>query len=329
MLVNLRTCCCWGMSMLLALGGCNRITESDSDERAAPPNASHTEASTATEDPSPSASRTSRQEESEAAAEHFDAPHLEEAMILELGKGVTLELLLIPAGVVLVGSFDKEEWRRGAEEPRRLVNISEPFYLGKYEVTQQQWQAMMGDNPSYFEGSKNPVECVTRVDCQAFVDKLNEKHNDSLLRFGLPSGDQWEYASRAGSITLWCFGDDATLLKNYAWSKMNSDRHSHPVGEKQPNAWGLYDMHGNVGEWCADWFVSDRERLNRKAPYVRVPEFPKSLTTPVVGMLRGGSWSSWGDGTRSAQRGFPLSDHYDSTDGFRVAGFLKDGNGRD
>ena len=111
---------------------------------------------------------------------------------------------------------------------------------------------MMGNNPSLFKGPKNPVETVSWDDCQQFLGKLHAKVGSGAGKFQLPTEAQWEYACRAGSTTRFCFGDDYLKLGDYAWYVKNSGRKTHPVGEKKPNAWGLYDMHGNVSEWCQD-----------------------------------------------------------------------------
>ena len=125
--------------------------------------------------------------------------------------------------------------------------FSKPFYLGTYEVTQAQWEAVMGNNPAKFKGRHNPVEMVSWDDVQAFIKALNTKEGHS--RYRLPTEAEWEYAARAGTTTDFSFGDNYRFLDQYAWFMDNSDRTTHPVGQKTPNPWGLYDMHGNVKEW--------------------------------------------------------------------------------
>ena len=169
-------------------------------------------------------------------------------LAVDLGGGVKLEMVLIPAGEFLMGSPDSDDGAELNEKPQHRVQITKPFYLGKYPVTQEQWQAVMGDNPSHFKDPKNPVECVSWNDCQQFVGKLNKRSSDQTGAFKLPTEAQWEYACRAGSTTRYCFGDDEGGLGDYAWHLNNSGGRTHPVGEKKPNAWGLYDMHGNVLE---------------------------------------------------------------------------------
>jgi len=185
-------------------------------------------------------------EHQEAWAKHLGVP-------VETTNSIGMKLVLIPAGVFVMGWPDTDRDARPAEKPQHEVRITKPFYLGKYEVTQEQWRAVMGNNRSMFKSPKNPVEQVTWDDCQAFLEKLNAKHGGGG-KFPLPTEAQWEYACRAGSTTRCYFGDGEGSLGEYAWYNGNSGGKTHPVGEKKPNTWGLYDMHGNVLEWCADWY---------------------------------------------------------------------------
>ena len=152
-------------------------------------------------------------------------------------------LQLVP-GVVLPMDFTDEQ-------PAHQVTISKGFWMGKYEVTQGQWQAVMGNNPSRFQGTKRPVEMASWYDVQQFIAKLNQTAGRALYR--LPTEAEWEYACRAGTTTRWSFGADESRLGRYAWWGKNSRGSTREVGRKRPNPWGLYDMHGNVSEWVQDW----------------------------------------------------------------------------
>ncbi|MFN0128196.1 MAG: formylglycine-generating enzyme family protein [Verrucomicrobiales bacterium] len=201
-------------------------------------------------------------------------------LTVDLGGGVKLEMVLVPAGEFMMG--DKEN------KPAHKVKITRPFYLGKYEVTQKQWEAVMGNNPSRFKGARNPVEQVSWDDCQKFIETLNAKAGLQAGRFALPTEAQWEYASRGGRETRYCYGDEKPGLVEYGWFSDNSGSRTQPVGGRKPNDWGLFDMHGNVSEWCQDWFGGDY--------YANSPEDnpagPEAGTSRVV---RGGFWggSAW------------------------------------
>jgi formylglycine-generating enzyme required for sulfatase activity len=212
-------------------------------------------------------------------------------LTVDLGGGVKLEMVLIPAGEFIMG--DDTEHGFETEKPAHKVKITKPFYLGKYEVTQEQWEAVMGNNPSYFKGAKNPVEEVSWDDCQKFFDKLNAKIGTQGGKFSLPTEAQWEYACRAGSDKQFCFGDDEKQLGEYAWYSDNAAEKTHPVGEKKPNAWGLYDMHGNVWEWCQDWYGGYGAEAVTD---------PSGSTTGSSRVIRGESWIYSARICRSADR---------------------------
>jgi formylglycine-generating enzyme required for sulfatase activity len=211
---------------------------------------------------------------------------------VDLGGGVQLEFVLIPAGSFIMGS--DENTGDGDESPQHKVIFTRPFYLGKYEVTQEQWEKIMAHNPSHFKGAKLPVETVSWNDCQRFLAKLHEK---TKLPFALPTEAQWEYACRAGTTTTWSFGGNDAAIRDYAWQTGNSQGTPHPVGEKKPNPWNLYDMHGNVGEWCADWYVK------HAYPGEDVKD-PRGPAAPLNGsrVVRGGAWGDPSDYLRCAYR---------------------------
>jgi len=200
-----------------------------------------------------------------------------------------LEFVLIQAGTFSMGStvFDDEQ-------PVHEVQIGRPFYLGKYLVTQSQWEAVMGKNPSYFRGNPNrPVENVSWEEVQEFITKLNESEGGLLYR--LPTEAEWEYAARAGSTTDYCFGNDTRQLSKYAWHGLNSGGKTHPVRQLKPNAWELYDMLGNVWEWIQDWY---NEEYYANSPH-HDPHGPSSGSYRVV---RGGGWDCTAGDCRSASR---------------------------
>jgi len=223
----------------------------------------------------------------------------EKDLAIDLGNGVKMEFVLIPAGQFVMGSSDAErglamgqakahnnKWaidRIPSEGPQHRIRSSKPFYLGKYEVTQAQWEAVMGNNPSKFRASTNPVEQVSWEDTQQFLAKMNVTSENNGMKFELPTEAQWEYACRAATTTAFSFGDNPTMLGEYAWFADNSSSKTHPVGQRRPNPWGLYDMHGNVWEWCADWYGADY--------YGHSP--PVDPTGPAVASTRVNRGSSW------------------------------------
>ena len=203
---------------------------------------------------------------------------LPEKMSIDLGGGVKMDFVLIKPGSFMMGS---KNGLLEDERPVHKVTITKPFYMGVYEVTQAQWKALMGDNPFYFKGDALPVEQVSWEDCQRFLAKLNQRAGQGRI-CRLPTEAEWEYACRAGSTSDYCFGDD-DRLGDYAWYPRNSGYKTHPVGQKKPNAWGLYDMHGNVWEWCSDWYDA--------AYYAESPgKDPKGPSTGQERVVRGGSW---------------------------------------
>jgi len=237
-------------------------------------------------------------------------------LTLDLGGGVTMELVLVPAGEFLMGSPESEVGRDDDEGPQHRVTIARPFYLGEYEVTQAQWQAVMGSNPSFFKGDDElPVENMFWEDCQRFCEKLNERiaGTGRGVRVRLPTEAEWEYACRARSTGRFCFGDSDGQLGEHAWYHGNSGDQTHSVGRKEPNAWGLYDVHGNVWEWCEDvWH----------GPYAGAPDDGSAWTAggdQDRRVLRGGCWSRNPSLCRSAVRGPSKPGYRDGNAGFRCA----------
>ena len=193
------------------------------------------------------------------------------------------------------------------------VTLSKGFWLGKYEVTQAQYEAVMGTNPSYFKGSDLPVECVTWHNATNFCAKLNAQEKaagrlPSGYEYTLPTEAQWEYACRAG--TTGDYNVNGATLSDLGWYADNSNSKTHPVGQKKPNAWGLYDMHGNVWEWCLDWYG------DYPSSAVTDPKGPSSGSDRVI---RGGGWSGNANRCRSAYRNLNYPGFGYGHIGFRVA----------
>ena len=238
----------------------------------------------------------------------------------KLLKGVTLEMVGLPAGQFLMGSPDSDPDAESWEKPQHQVKLNS-FAIGKYPVTQAQYQAVMGNNPSYFKNNpQNPVEKVSWNDAQAFCQKLSQITGKT---YRLPTEAEWEYACRAGTTTRFYFGDDANQLGDYAWYYGNSQGTTHPVGQKKPNAWGLYDMSGNVWEWCEDdwhynyigaptdgsaWLINSDNRYHSKC-------------------RRGGSWVNYPNGCRSAIR-LVYRRYYPGNDGVDIGFRVVSGTGR-
>ncbi|MCY2930077.1 MAG: formylglycine-generating enzyme family protein [Planctomycetota bacterium] len=226
---------------------------------------------------------------------------------LDLGKGVVLKLVVIPAGKFTMGSPESEKDRGVSEGPPRAVTISKAFCLGVYEVTQEQYEAVMGANPSAFKGAKNPAEQVSWDDAVEFCKKLSAKTGKAAR---LPTEAQWEYACRAGGRTRFGFGETDAALGEYAWCNTNSGGTTHPVGQKKPNAWGLYDMHGNVWEWCSDWYEESYANAGTRDP--------QGVASGTRRVLRGGCWGFYPQYCRSACRSWGTPPSRAAFCGFRV-----------
>ncbi len=250
------------------------------------------------------------------SADAAAAPKPGKGKTLDLGGGVKMEFVWCPPGEFVMGSPPSETGRFSDETPH-WVTLTKGFYLGKFEVTQAQWERVMGANPSHYKGADLPVESVSWDDCQEFVKKLGSGAR-------LPTEAEWEYACRAGTTTAWSFGNSVLDAGKYAWYGQwewdgtksvkvpggNAEEKTHQVGQKLPNAWGLYDMHGNVWEWCADWDGA----------------YPKGVVTNPPGapadsnrVNRGGGWnfSAWFCRSANRYRGAPTL--RDVSTGLRVA----------
>ncbi len=211
-----------------------------------------------------------------------------EIQIIMLPGDVPLEMVWIPPGRFIFGSPEDEQARKDWEGIQQEVSITRGFWMGKYPITQAQWWAIMGSNPSWYRGDNRPVERVSWNDIRdsgGYLEKLNDafpEHN-----FRLPGESEWEYAYRAGTTSRFYWGDDPdyTAIDDYAWYNENSGGETHDVGLKLPNAWGLHDMAGNVWEWCEDdWRIYYNHTYNNGSAWVNSPRSNSR-------MLRGGAWS--------------------------------------
>lgn len=216
--------------------------------------------------------------------------------IIWLHSQLPLHFTYIHAGSFIMGSQENELNRGNDEGPVHLVEISRDFYMGKYEVTQAQWVYIMGYNPATFKGlpesSLHPVETVSWDECQEFITRLNEL---GIGTFRLPSEAEWEYTCRANTTTSYYWGNKmaANGSSEYAWANSRSFAMTNPVGLKKPNPWGLYDMSGNVWEWCSDWFGA----------YSKLSQIdPKGPESGKYKVFRGGSWYDFYESHRSANR---------------------------
>ncbi len=243
----------------------------------------------------------------EANAAESDA-ELEEKEI-RLPGGVALELVKVEAGSFTMGS-PKDEKGRYNDETQHRVTLTQDYWMGKYAVTQAQWTAVMGDNPSFFEKGRNyPVKSVSWDDAMAFCTKLNQlKLAPSGFRFDLPTEAQWEYAARGGRRSQGFVYSGSDDLDEVAWYG-NADLTPHPIGQKKPNELGLFDMSGNVWEWCRDWYAKyDGDATD--------PAGPKSGWFRVG---RGGSWCNDASDCRVAGRFWRSPSGCLNGLGFRVA----------
>lgn len=234
-----------------------------------------------------------------------------EEISVEIPGGETMVLVWIEPGTFQMGSPAEEPRRRQDEGPLHEVEITRGFYLGKYEVTQAQWVAVMQRRPWAELGfardvPNHPAPHISWRDAQEFVRRLNAAEGEEVYR--LPSEAEWEYACRAGSSTRWSFGDDEEQLGQYAWFRANAsdvqERYGHPVGTKLPNAWGLHDMHGNVTEWVQDWYESEYYSVS---PTVDPLGPNMEATSTTVGgdsyrVMRGGTFLNLPQDLRSAVR---------------------------
>lgn len=222
-------------------------------------------------------------------------------------NSIGMNFVYLPPGSFMRGSG----YGNSDENSVRRVTLTKGFYIQTTEVTQGQWKSVMGRNPSHFKdcGDDCPVEKVSWEDVQEFMKKLNQRKGSDKYR--LPTEVEWEYACRTGSSGRYSFGNDEDRLGECARNNGNSRSKTHPVGQKKPNAWGLYDMHGNVWEWCEDWY-------NKRYPVGSVTD-PTGPSSGNYWVLRGGFWYVTRECTRCAYHFLSFPDNRSSFLGFRVA----------
>ncbi len=233
----------------------------------------------------------------------YTGPKTGDTKTIMLPGGATMEMIYVAPGTFTMGSPTSEDGHDDNEKQHQ-VTLTKGYWLGKYEVTQAQWESVMGENPSRFKGENFPVENVSWEECQRFISEINSQQNCGAR---LPTEAEWEYACRAGTTGPYAGNGD---LGDMGWYGGNSGNGTHPVGQKQANAWGFYDMHGNVYEWCEDWH----------GDYGSATTNPVGPASGEFRVLRGGSWYNFALFCRSAFRTgiFPGNrNNYDSY-GFRL-----------
>lgn len=225
-------------------------------------------------------------------------------------NSIGMVLTKIPAGTFLMGEDPSLHGEGKADErPQHKVTISKPFYIGVHEVTQKQWQEVMGSNPSRHRQENAPVDSVSWNDAQEFLKKLNAREGHA--RYRLPTEAEWEYAARAGTTTRYFWGNDPARLTDHAWVTANAGGTTHPVGLKKANAFGLHDTSGNVREWVNDWYADDY--------YSHSPEVdPQGPASGYGRAYKGGSKDGADFPTRSSYRWRETPDTRVQNLGFRI-----------
>jgi formylglycine-generating enzyme required for sulfatase activity len=225
-----------------------------------------------------------------------------------------MEFTRITAGTFMMGDdpskYPAKIWHPN-DVPQHKVAITRDFFIGTYEVTQAQWEKVMGTNPSYDKGRDKPITGMTFEEVRDFIGRLNKM--DGAMAYRLPTEAEWEYAARAGTETPWFFGETPEELEKYAWASYYV-KGQRPVGRKLPNPWGLFDVHGNVSELVSDYYSQDY--------YSHSPERDPTGPEPENGgslVVRGGSWNDLLDRTRSSHRDFLEAGKRGENIGLRLA----------
>ncbi len=232
-------------------------------------------------------------------------------VFVQANNAVHIEMIEVEGGSFIRGCADTIGLGNGCDKDERTphkVTLSS-YSIGKYQVTQAQWQAVMGDNPAQFKGENLPVESVTWFEVQEFIQKLNAQTGRN---YRLPTEAEWEFAARGGVKSQGFEYSGSNVNNEVGWVLENSDKRTHPVGEKPANELGIYDMTGNVREWTNDWYAEDY--------YAHSPEHnPQGAATGTARVLKGGSFSSKLKGSRSANRNSNAPDRRTVHNGFRLA----------
>jgi formylglycine-generating enzyme required for sulfatase activity/serine/threonine protein kinase len=240
-------------------------------------------------------------------------PAKSKELLPKFSNSFGMKFVLVKPGKFTQGSPNTEKERKWDEGPARVVEITKPFYMQTTEITQAEWKAVMALSDCRFKGDDLPVDSVSWTDAVKFAETLSvlDKHV-----YRLPTEAEWEYACRAGSSTCWCFGDNESYLSDYAWYMVNTYEEregggTFPVGKKKPNAWGLFDMHGNVCEWCSDWYAGEYESTGPAGD-------PKGPDAGKERVWRGGCWGNTAALCRSANRSSLKPDAQNAHAGFRL-----------
>ncbi|MBU1168105.1 MAG: formylglycine-generating enzyme family protein [Proteobacteria bacterium] len=228
-------------------------------------------------------------------------------------NSVGMDFVLVPSGSFTMGEATRSQCTtcnaKADETPRHPVVISRSFYISTHEVTQSEFMAIMNDNPSRFKGKNLPVDSVSWSNAKLYIEGLNALEKTQAYR--LPTEAEWEYAARAGSETAYCFGDSPGQLTHYAWIVVNSGAKTHGVGKKNPNPWGIYDMYGNVFEWCEDWYLETFYGISPK-------DDPTGPNYGVSKVKRGGSMDRSARSCRSSSRAWADPQTRSDNTGFRI-----------
>ena len=230
----------------------------------------------------------------------------EKPLVHPILQQIINNMICVESGCFIMGATEEQENPESDEKPISTITIAS-FAINKYEVTQAEWEFVMQDNPSTFRGGKFPVDNVTWEECQTFINRLNVLTG---MKFRLPTEAEWEFAARGGVHSQGCQFAGSNRVEDVAWCTLNSENASHPVGQKLPNELGLYDMSGNVWEWCQDWFAEYSEVTKTN---------PLGPSTGVLRVLRGGSWLSTCRSCRVSNRHYYAPNDRDNNIGIRLA----------